>query len=119
MQCGSKENLWMWYTWRPEEHGIHPHKAWQRSQKAADGLKLGRYHLLCKTHFWERRREELPKRQHGTAATYCGSGRTPCRCALCTAAWNEYTKKWHKQNKIKRRAARQLLKSGALAKMFK
>ncbi len=73
------------------------------------------YDLYCISHYREKCRKIPP---HGTKARYSGRN-WRCRCELCRAAWNEYTKAWHKQKYKKRRAARELMKSDSFRKLFK
>lgn len=118
IECATTENLWFWYTWKPGEQGLPLGRAIHRSDKMVSEVKLGRYQLLCRAHWFMRRDEGRPQRQHGRASTYAGSGRIPCRCKPCTNAWNEYTKKWHRERNQKKRTAMNLLKKEAFKKMF-
>lgn len=119
--CKCTDTLWFYYIGkRKRKRALKSLTALLKtSSTLKKALRLSKgYQLMCKPHHQEKWRASLPKRQHGKASTYAGSGRIPCRCVPCTAAWNEYTKKWHKEKNRKRREARELLKSASIKKLF-
>lgn len=117
VQCGSIQNLCFFYKLKKKRVGPTLGSLMRNgptNYKKAMKLRK-KYELLCRPHYFIKWRATLPQRQHGTPSTYA-SGK--CRCTLCRAAWNEYTKAWHKKKYAKRRAARQLLKEDSFRKLF-
>lgn len=117
-KCHSTENLW--FEWTGPKGQAKP---WKRLATLMSGdmailmSEAKKYRLLCSRHWWEAHRKRMGIKKHGTVSMYANRS-SLCRCDKCRAAWNEYSKRWHKQKNAKRRAAREALKSAALKKIF-
>lgn len=70
------------------------------------------FKLLCKKHWWERKKKDAGKRRHGTVSMYAAG---LCRKECCRAPWREYTKKWQQRKRDQRKEALRLLKEGKLS----
>lgn len=71
------------------------------------------YKLMCKKHWWEKFDKDRGTKKHGTISMYSNRN-SKCRCKRCRAAWNVYSKKWHKKRRDNKRAALLLLAQGKL-----
>lgn len=114
--CGTSEGkLWFEYV------GKHKRTA-QDNMSSLLSCNINRlmaaapnHKLLCQKHWWEKfyKDRNIGGKKHGTVSMY-SNRMSKCRCDKCRAAWNEYSKKWHKKRRDNKRAALLLLKQGKL-----
>ena len=106
IECGTNRNLWFSFVGtgpRPHISSIMGY-GWEHIAKL-----IPFYVLLCKKHWWQKKIIAQGTRTHGTVSNY-SSGK--CRCDECRAAWNVYSKAWHKKRRLQKKAALQLITDG-------
>lgn len=110
VKCGSSKRLCVSYI----GPGKKPRMNWRSNIVKLMAIGQDRNYILlcglCWAKSWKKR-FCAGTIKHGTVSGY-SSPRSKCRCTACRAAWNEYSKKWHKQKYKKRRAVRELLNKG-------
>lgn len=109
--CKTTENLWFEYVGPKTEK-----KRYTMAQLLSRKINLimaqkDNYKILCKKHWWAKQKKRMGKRKHGTVSMYAAG---LCRCPRCRAAWNEYSKAWHRNKNRKRRVLLDAIKSGHL-----